>query len=62
VVLPLPRRSPQQHARRTPAVDELPQRRARGEQVLLADNLVERPWPHASGKRRRSVGKISGCL
>ena len=41
VVLPVPGRAPEDHRRQPVGLDEHPQRRARAEQVLLADDLVE---------------------
>ncbi len=48
-------RTPQEQRERLVGVDDLPQRRPGGQQVLLADELVERARPHAHGERRRRV-------
>ena len=44
-------RAEQDHRVRAPGLDRRAQRRARAEQVLLADEVVERPGPHARGQR-----------
>ena len=46
-------RSPQDQRGRGAALDQLAQRRARAEQVLLPDDLVEGARAHAYGERRR---------
>ena len=45
-------RTPQHHRREAIGLDEHPQRTARPEQLLLADDFVERPRPQAGGKGR----------
>ena len=49
-------RPPEQQRHRLVALDQLAQRRPRRPQLLLADQLVERPRPHPHGQRRRRVG------
>src|SRR5690606_23228842 len=44
-------RSPEDHAADAAALDREPERLARAEQVVLADELVQRPRPHPLGER-----------
>ena len=64
VVLPAPGRAVQDHAVRLAGLERCAQRGAGREQVLLADELVERLRPHPRGERpvrRRAVlGRFSG--
>src|SRR5690606_38320021 len=53
--LPGPRRSPEDDAADRVLLDQLAQCAARTEQVLLADEVVERARPHACRERRRRV-------
>ena len=46
-----PGRAPQEDRREVPAVDGAPQRPALADEVLLADELVERPRPHPRRER-----------
>src|SRR5687768_11998212 len=52
------RRSPEDHRRNRAALDSFTKRLSRIEEMVLADELVERLWPHPRGKwlsrRRRS--------
>ena len=49
--LAAPGRTPEDHRAGNPALDRLAERLARGQQVLLTDELVQRPWPHPRGQR-----------
>ena len=51
VVLPVPGRAPQDRRGQPVGLDERPQRRARADQVALADDLVEGAGPQAGGQR-----------
>ena len=53
-----PGRPPEEHRHRLP-VGQPPQRRARREQVLLPDDLVEGPRPQPHGQRRLRVGGVA---
>ena len=55
VVLPVPGRAEQDQRHRRVTLDEPAQRRSGAEQVLLADDLVERARTHPGGQRRRRV-------
>ena len=48
-----PGRTPEQHRRQPVALDQRAQRPARADEVLLADDVVERAWPQPCGERRR---------
>ena len=49
------RRAPEDHRGRVIALDLHAQRLARPDQVLLADEFIERPRPHAVGQRARAL-------
>ena len=62
VVLPVPGRAPEDHRPQRVGLDQRAQRRARREQVVLADDLVEgpRPEPERQRRLRRQPGGSGG--
>ena len=54
-------RAPEDDRLQDVGVDGLAQRPARGEQAILADNLVERARPHPLGERRPRRRGVGGC-
>ena len=49
-------RAPEQHRRQAVGLDERAQRPAGSDEVLLADDVVERAWPQPGGERGRDCG------
>jgi hypothetical protein len=68
--LPRPGRPVEHHRMRPPGLERLPQRRPLAEQVLLADELVQRLRSHAGGERpvgrrpvvRAFLGRVEEAL